>query len=221
MDKNKAPDLTLDYHAHILPGCDHGSDGTETSLRQLEMARAAGVKTVCATPHFYPHKEDISAFLSRRQKAYQRLQPQLRADDPQLRLGAEVLICQGMERMDELPLLCLEGSQELLLEMPFYQWPNALWDTLQRLQERQDVQLIIAHADRYPPEDIQELIQAGIPLQLNATCLTKPLRKRRYLSWIKAGYVRYLGSDIHMCGNGYEDFARAAALLRRNGIGES
>ena len=34
-------DLTLDYHAHILPRCDHGSDGVETSLRQLAMAAEA------------------------------------------------------------------------------------------------------------------------------------------------------------------------------------
>ena len=45
-------DLTLDYHAHILPRCDHGSDGVETSLRQLAMATEAGIRTVCATPHF-------------------------------------------------------------------------------------------------------------------------------------------------------------------------
>ena len=51
---NPVIDLTLDYHAHILPRCDHGSDGVETSLRQLAMAAEAGIRTVCATPHFYP-----------------------------------------------------------------------------------------------------------------------------------------------------------------------
>ena len=56
-------DLTLDYHAHILPRCDHGSDGVETSLRQLAMAAEAGIRTVCATPHFYPHRENAAAFL--------------------------------------------------------------------------------------------------------------------------------------------------------------
>ena len=29
---NPAIDLTLDYHAHILPRCDHGSDGVENVL---------------------------------------------------------------------------------------------------------------------------------------------------------------------------------------------
>ena len=38
-------DLSLDYHAHILPGCDHGSDGLETSLKQVAMAASAGEGT--------------------------------------------------------------------------------------------------------------------------------------------------------------------------------
>ena len=57
---NMKLDLSLDYHAHILPGCDHGSDGLVTSLKQVEMAASAGVKTICATPHFYPHKDSCA-----------------------------------------------------------------------------------------------------------------------------------------------------------------
>lgn len=37
---NSKIDLTLDYHAHVLPGCDHGSDSVETSRKQLAMAAA-------------------------------------------------------------------------------------------------------------------------------------------------------------------------------------
>ena len=36
---NFSIDLSLDYHAHILPGCDHGSDKAETSLKQLSIHR--------------------------------------------------------------------------------------------------------------------------------------------------------------------------------------
>lgn len=41
-------DITFDYHSHILPGCDHGSDGIKTSLKQIEMAKSVGIKTICA-----------------------------------------------------------------------------------------------------------------------------------------------------------------------------
>lgn len=207
--------LTLDYHAHVLPGCDHGSDGVETSRKQLAMAAAAGIRTICATPHFYPHKETVASFLQRRAESAQLLRESLTSDVPQLRLGAEVLICGGMERLDGLSRLCREETDELLLEMPFYQWPEPIWETLYRLLERRDIRIVLAHADRYPPENIERLIKDGVPLQLNAECLTKLLRRRRYLSWIESGAVQYLGSDIHMLGTGYRDFEKCRRMLEK------
>lgn len=208
-------DLTLDYHAHVLPGCDHGSDSVETSQKQLTMAAAAGIRTVCATPHFYPHKESVGSFLQRREESVQLLRESLTTDVPQLQLGAEVLICDGMERLDGLPRLCRGETNELLLEMPFYQWPESIWDTLYSLCERRDIKIILAHAERYSPEAIEQLIRDNVPLQLNAECLTRPLQRRRYLNWIKNGSVKYLGSDIHMLGNGYRDFEKCRRLLKK------
>lgn len=207
-------DLTLDYHSHILPGCDHGSDGLETSLRQVAMARAAGIQTICATPHFYPSQESLETFLDRRRACAEVLRENLDEEDPKVELGAEVLICEGMDRLEGLERLCREGTNELLLEMPFYQWPETIWDTLFQMDELRDIQIVIAHADRYPAQDIEQLIDAGIPLQLNVECLLKPLRRRRYLAWIDAGFVHYLGSDIHMLGPGYTDWQKCRKLLQ-------
>lgn len=211
---NSKIDLTLDYHAHVLPGCDHGSDSVETSRKQLAMAAAARVRTVCATPHFYPHKESIPSFLQRREASARLLRENLTADAPQLQLGAEVLICDGMERLDGLPRLCRGETNELLLEMPFYQWPEAIWDTLYALCERRDIEIVLAHAERYPPEAIEQLIRDNVALQLNSECLTRPLHRKRYLTWIKNGSVKYLGSDIHMLGNGYRAWEICRNLLR-------
>ena len=86
---NGTIDLSLDYHAHVLPGCDHGSDGLETSLRQLDMAAAAGIRTVCATPHFYPHRESAQSFLRRRAECAQLLRAHLPEQAPQVCLGAK------------------------------------------------------------------------------------------------------------------------------------
>lgn len=210
---NSKIDLTLDYHAHVLPGCDHGSDSVETSRKQLAMAAAARVRTVCATPHFYPHKESIPSFLQRREASARLLRENLTADAPQLQLGAEVLICDGMERLDGLPRLCRGETNELLLEMPFYQWPEAIWDTLYALCERRDIKIVLAHAERYPPEAIEQLIRDNVALQLNSECLTRPLHRKRYLTWIKNGSVKYLGSDIHMLGDGYRAWEKCVKLL--------
>ena len=210
---NSKIDLTLDYHAHVLPGCDHGSDSVETSRKQLAMAAAARVRTVCATPHFYPHKESIPSFLQRREASARLLRENLTADAPQLQLGAEVLICDGMERLDGFPRLCRSETNELLIEMPFYQWPEAIWDTLYALCERRDIKIVLAHAERYPPEAIEQLIRDNVALQLNSECLTRPLHRKRYLTWIKNGSVKYLGSDIHMLGDGYRAWEKCVKLL--------
>ena len=212
---NSMIDLTLDYHAHILPGCDHGSDSVDTSRKQLAMAAAAGVRTVCATPHFYPHRESIPSFLQRREASARLLRENLTADALQLQLGAEVLICDGMERLDGLSRLCRGETNELLLEMPFYQWSESIWDTLYALCERRDIEIVLAHAERYPPEAIEQLIRDNVALQLNSECLTRPLHRKRYLTWIKNGSVKYLGSDIHMLGNGYRDFEKCRRLLKK------
>lgn len=171
--------------------------------------------SICATPHFYPHKESVSSFIERRGQTADNLWAQIPADAPRVLLGAEVLICDGMERLNGLRELCLEGTNELLLEMPFYRWPAPIWDTLYRLNDLRDIQIVIAHADRYPPEDIHPLISEGIPLQLNAECLRKHLHRKRYLEWIQKGYVSYLGSDIHEFGSGYHDFEKCRKLLCR------
>ena len=212
---NSRIDLTLDYHAHVLPGCDHGSDSVETSRKQLAMAAAARVRTVCATPHFYPHKESVPSFLQRREASARLLRENLTADAPQLQLGAEVLICDGMERLDGLPRLCRSETNELLLEMPFYQWPETIWDTLYALCERRDIKIVLAHAERYPPEAIEQLIRDNVALQLNSECLTRPLHRKRYLTWIKNGSVKYLGSDIHMLGDGYRAWEKCVKLLSK------
>lgn len=208
-------DLSLDYHAHILPCCDHGSSSVAVSLKQLEMAKSAGVQTICATPHFYPHKESVASFTSRRRQTADNLLSQAPEDAPHILLGAEVLICDGMERLGGLDELCLEGTNELLLEMPFYRWTAQVWDTLYCLNDLREIQIVIAHADRYPPENIRQLISEGIPLQLNVECLCKPLHRKRYLEWIKNGCVYYIGSDIHEYGTGYRDFEKCRKLLSR------
>lgn len=213
--KSISLDLTLDYHAHILPKCDHGSDSVEISCKQLEMAASSGISTICATPHFYPHKDTVSSFLQRRRNSYESLSPFLTNDAPRILLGAEILICDGMENMDNLNSLCLQGTNEILLEMPFYPWLQSIWETVFRLKERTDIRIVIAHADRYPEKNIKILAEAGMVLQLNVDSLLKPIHRKTYLSWIQEGYVKYLGSDIHGTATGYRSWTKSVRMLNK------
>jgi tyrosine-protein phosphatase YwqE len=210
-------DLSFDFHAHVLPGCDHGSDSLDVSRRQLQMAHDAGVKHICATPHFYPQNENVDSFLTRRQKTYGALRPYLVETGMQLSLGAEVLICEGMENMPDLAKLCREGTDELLLEMPFYAWSSEIVRALYGILEREDITVVTAHVDRYPAENIEKLGMAGVHMQVNADAIAcHPLRKRQYLTWVKNGWIRYLGSDIHMLGDNYKYWVKASKAIRRS-----
>ena len=59
----------IDFHAHVLPGMDHGCKNITECKKQLSLAMSAGVSTVVATPHFYPHQHNVASFISRRTEA--------------------------------------------------------------------------------------------------------------------------------------------------------
>ena len=57
--------MIIDFHSHVLPGIDDGSDDVATSLAMLEASRAQGVDVVIATPHFYAEKEKMDSYLEK------------------------------------------------------------------------------------------------------------------------------------------------------------
>lgn len=189
----------LDFHAHILPHMDHGSGRTEDGKKQLELIQTAGVQTVCATSHFYPQEILPSVYLENRKASLRNL---LHAygDAPRPRIipGAEVLICPGMEEMEGLESLCLEGTNVLLLEMPFTKerWDQGLFRTARRIAER-GIHPVFAHVDRYPPYLVEMLFDMEFTGQINAPALTGLFKPRHLLRWIEEGYVVALGSDLH------------------------
>lgn len=204
-----------DFHAHILPGMDHGSGSLATTRKQLDMAKAAGIKTICATSHFYPHIENVETFLARREECFNNLKTILTPDDPKIILGAEVLVCEGMETMDGLERLCLEGTNLLLLEMPFMKWSRGVIETTESLCMRDDIQIVVAHADRYPVSSIRWFIDNKIKLQLNLDVFRSFFGRRTYSKWAKEGYAVFLGSDIHHAKrNPYDIWGKYSVLFR-------
>lgn len=60
----------IDFHCHILPKMDDGSDSINTSLAMLREEHTQGVNRVVLTPHFYCEEESIEAFLQRRKRLF-------------------------------------------------------------------------------------------------------------------------------------------------------
>ena len=137
----------VDFHSHILPGVDHGSDSMVTTLFQLKSAKKKGIHKIVSTSHFYPTAHSIDVFLKKRNDAYDALL-ECGEEIPEILLGAEVLLCNGLDRLSGLDKLCISGTRYLLLELPFSDYSEEYTDTLKRLIN-DGFSVILAHADRY------------------------------------------------------------------------
>ncbi len=204
--------MVIDFHAHVLPGADHGSDSVKTSLRQMRMAEDAGVDLIVATPHFYGHHMDVRDFAARRRHCARKLMAEY-TGGVRLKLGAEVLVCSGINRMDGLEQLCVEGTDVLLLEMPFSEWTQDTVETVYELIDDGRFRVVMAHIDRYAPVQVNKLLEYGAKAQLNAEAFKGLFSASKFKHCIDCGDVVALGSDIHGTDVGYSEFQKARKRL--------
>ena len=202
--------MYVDFHAHILPCADHGSESLEMSLLQLKYAREAGVDTIVATPHFYPGDDTVDAFLERREKAYNEL---VSAGTGEVKIvrAAEVQLATDIEKLEGLEKLCIEGTNYILLEFPAEPWPYWIYDSVTEIIRNRRLRPICAHIDRYSHLGRDKILRLNVDVQLNASALLDSRRHRHYyLDLIADDAVHILGSDVH--GDGaysYKDFTSA------------
>ncbi len=190
----------IDFHTHTLPHMDHGCPSIRIGIEQLSLLQKNSVTTVGATPQFYPQETTVETFLQNRE-GYLSILLERMGDTPRPAIipGAEVLICEGLQRMNGLPSLCLNGTNIMLLEMPF---SSALWTErlIRTVEEMADsgIMPVLAHVDRYPQELVEPLLKKGIPGQINASSLCGLVKPRHLLLWAEKGYLVALGSDLHV-----------------------
>lgn len=191
----------IDFHSHILPGIDDGSKNVEMSVEMVGSLKAQGVDTICATSHFYATERTPERFRFRRQEAYEKLKAALPADAPRILLGAEVLYFPGISHMEELPSLCLEGTNLLLLEMPFETWSEYMIREVMELARSGRFSILLAHIERYffqQPISIWDgFLDNGILMQSNADFFLPFATRRKALKLLRDGYIHLLGSDCH------------------------
>lgn len=191
----------IDWHSHILPKMDDGSKSVEESLELLSMLSAQGVDTVIATPHFYANDESVDRFLERRAECYGRLCDALPDGVPKILLGAEVSYYSGISRLEGLSRLCIEGTDLLLLEMPFTHWSDSVIREVIEIATQRSVTVILAHIERYI--DMQsggvfdELREYGVLMQVNASFFCRMTTKRHACKLLAKGKIQLIGSDTH------------------------
>lgn len=190
-----------DLHTHILPALDDGADSVETALQMLRAEKTAGVQRVALTPHFYPMREELDAFLKKRQQSYAAL---LAAWDgvvmPSLRLGAEVRYSPALLELD-LRHLTIGESDYLLLELPDRGVPTHVEQVLDMML-MQGITPILAHVERCEyfrrdPEQLRKLVYMGALAQISAKALVDGHDRNFAKACLKNGVAQIIASDAH------------------------
>jgi protein-tyrosine phosphatase len=192
----------IDFHSHILPDIDDGSRNVETSIEMLQTAREQGVQVQIATPHFYADRDRVDDFLKRRQKAYDQVMEHHKDQKPKILLGAEVTYFYGISKAQDVSRLTVDGTNLLLLEMPFDRWTDSMLEEVRVMIVERGFQVIIAHLERYlkipnNQKKIKELLELPVLVQVNAEALCDWKRRRPILKMFKNKKAHLIGSDAH------------------------
>lgn len=207
----------IDFHAHVLPGADHGCLNVETSKIQLEYASKADVDIVVATSHFYPHMHTIKGFSKKRKECFEQVRFLLNSDMPKLLCAAEVLLYPGMDKIDGLSELCVCGTNVILIELPYCRsFDDKLVETLVNIRDKCALNVILAHAERYDYISMSEIIKLGFQVQLNAASICSIRKNKLCMKYINDGCVSAIGTDIHGTVNEYKKYNKALRKLGNN-----
>jgi protein-tyrosine phosphatase len=208
--------MRIDFHAHVLPRADHGCTHSTMSHHQLMLMKRAGTDAVVATPHFYPNHDSVESFLERREGSLSAIIRKLPLEElPTVYVGAEVLVCVGMDEMPLLERLTVAGTKVILLEMPYTLWSDELIATVRGVSAR-GLTPVLAHIDRYPRGDVERLLAETDALaQVNADAFGLFKRTRWLRSYMEEGRVVALGSDLH--GERPRDYKRFLKMQRKLG----
>ncbi len=191
--------MGVDFHSHIIPGADHGCSSSDGAVQQLIMMKNAGIATVVATPHFYPAQHDVEDFLARVDFGVGRLLPKRPDDAPRMHLGAEVLLCPRLHKMDGFEKLCIRGTRVMLLELPFTGCNASMIETVGDILDL-GYTVVLAHIDRYIKnfaDQIDCLLDMGALAQINASSLKGFFDRKRLMPYLESGRVVAFGSDLH------------------------
>lgn len=153
--------------------------------------------------------------------------------DLELYRGQEIQYFEGMvEMLREGKLLTLAGSRYVLTEF----LPTSSWSQIERAVRELTMAgylPVLAHIERYQclreKGRLEELMKKGAYLQMNYGSLTKlshfwKIRERLDRRWCRrtllAGYISFLGTDMHGNRHRVPNSAKAIAWIRKKGGSE-
>lgn len=211
----------IDVHTHILPNLDDGPDSVDMSIEMLKESKAQGINTVISTSHCYLREEkDIEIFLSKRESSYQTLKQAIEKETaplPNILLGSEVHIENDVSGFKGLDKLCIEGTNYILIELPYRRWNVSLYDTLFSMTIRH-MNPIIAHVERFfdHEKEFENLRDIDLIYQINGESILSNRAKRVISHLFRKGMVNLIGSDTHNTASRRQNLKAAYDKIEKN-----
>ncbi|WP_026496102.1 CpsB/CapC family capsule biosynthesis tyrosine phosphatase [Butyrivibrio sp. WCD3002] len=212
----------IDFHTHILPGIDDGSRNLDMTKELIQRERQQGIDKIVFTPHFYAQNENAQHFLEKRDKAYESVKENCAdlTDGLEFKLGAEVYYFPGMGKADILPRLCMEGTDYILLEMPFAQWTSSIYRDVKDIIEKQKLRVILAHIERFYQFQKDKAVWSDIldlPVipQINTGSFLSWKSRRFDIRFIKEGHGIILGTDCHNITSRVPNLTEGRAVIEK------
>jgi protein-tyrosine phosphatase len=202
----------IDFHNHLIPSVDDGSESLEQSRLALESMAQQGISRVITTPHFSASTvnspKEFNARMAAIDAGWAALLSIAGKYFPMLELhrGIELALDEPVHSLSD-ERTRLAGTKFVLIEFPYFTVPPNSSAALGRLSQL-GVTPIIAHPERYKgiEDDVSVLgtwKEKGAYLQLNAGSLVGAYGSRvESNGWkvLEAGYADYLSSDYHARG---------------------
>ena len=197
--------LTVDVHAHVLPGLDDGVESVEESITILRAMSQMGYSKVIATPHimgdFYRNTPSVIEFVR------DEIQTQLNRRGVKIELEAAAeyyLDVDFVAMLDSTRRLLTFGGKYLLIETSIITTPPFLNEAIRLIKNRGFIP-VLAHPERYLYLQksfalVLELSQKGVLFQVNtASLLNTADAETRNLAekLIEYKLASFMGSNLH------------------------
>lgn len=195
----------IDLHSHILPYIDDGPDDWEESLELCQLMINQGIRTVVATPHYWPglYQPSVQKIKGRVRELNQLLKE--KGLDLLVLSGSEIHFCPEMnELLSSGEILTLNYSRYILLELPQQIEKTIIFEAIFQLQLAGYVP-IIAHPEKNSliqkdPSLMDQLILKGALGQITAASLLEEVSSiNRHLAQDLLGRncVQIIATDTH------------------------
>lgn len=195
----------IDFHSHILPNIDDGSQSIEETFNLIKEAEKVGFESIISTSHYLEGYYETNA--PEREVWLNAIYENLKSKNIKIKLylGNEIYLSENIiELLEEGKASTINNTSYVLFELPMNIEPLNLYNLVYEMIQNKLVP-ILAHPERYTymqkePELIYDLVKKGVLLQcnygsilgkygLNAQIIIKKL--------LENNMVNFLGSDVH------------------------